>query len=230
MRVKGFDTEENKIFWGAYHGSYHGDKYSRPLVNLVRKYVGSRVLDAGAGSGSLVRVLEQDTQVAEVIGVDIAPKSEAVLEGDITNLPFPDEHFDTIFCVEVIEHVSAEVSRQILTEFNRVLAPKGYLIVTTPFAEELDDNTVRCPSCQTVFHRWGHQQSFTLQDLERMARDHGLLIKHNIPVKMTRLARFGRLGVLFFRSKLYLKFPFKGSGKLKLILVAQKPQGDCPTA
>ena len=221
MRLRSFNSEESKIFWEAHHGRYHGDKYSQPLVNLVKKYIGCRILDAGAGSGHLVRVLKQETPAAEVIGVDLAPKSNDILRCDIANLPFSDSHFDTIFCVEVIEHLSEEITLQIFTEFRRVLASKGHLVLTTPYAEDLDNNAVKCPCCNTVFHRWGHQQSFTEEVFEKLASHIGLEIKHIIPIKMSRLARFGRLGAPFFRSHLYLKLPLKGKGKLKLILVAQ---------
>jgi SAM-dependent methyltransferase len=45
-------------------------------------------------------------------------------------LPFPDEYFDTVFLVEVIEHVPSE--RSTLEEIERVMKPGATLIITTP--------------------------------------------------------------------------------------------------
>ena len=43
-----------------------------------------------------------------------------------------DQTFDSISCVEVIEHLALKLTREILKEFIRVLRPGGRLIITTP--------------------------------------------------------------------------------------------------
>ncbi len=223
--IKGFDSGENKLFWDACQASYQGELYAKPLIKMARRFIGKRILDAGAGAGDLVRHLGRRHPEAKIVGIDIAPKSEDVRAGDISDLPFSDGYFDTIFCVEVIEHLSAEATGRTLGEFRRLLAPGGHVIITTPFAEDLKQNIVKCPCCGTVFHRWGHQQSFDIEDFQRLALRHHWKVKHIIPVKMTRLARFSGVASSLFLSDMYMKWPFKGKGKLKLIFIAEAPRG-----
>ena len=48
-------------------------------------------------------------------------------------LPFRDGAFDSISCLEVLEHVSAAQDiKELLREFRRLLAPNGLLVVSTP--------------------------------------------------------------------------------------------------
>jgi SAM-dependent methyltransferase len=50
---------------------------------------------------------------------------------DGKTLPFPDNHFDSILCSEVFEHLfDLEL---LLRELNRVLKPSGKMLVTCPF-------------------------------------------------------------------------------------------------
>lgn len=53
-----------------------------------------------------------------------------VVQGDGTKLPFADNSFDYIVCSEVVEHVPER--EKMISEFNRVLAPGGHLVLTTP--------------------------------------------------------------------------------------------------
>lgn len=49
----------------------------------------------------------------------------------VDGLPFPDDSFDVIFFCEVMEHVLG-YPEDYLKDFHRVLAPGGYMILTTP--------------------------------------------------------------------------------------------------
>jgi SAM-dependent methyltransferase len=61
-------------------------------------------------------------------------------------LPFPDESFDCVTCVEVLEHIPADRRAQTLGEMQRVLRPGGRLVLRTPHAglfTWLDSNNFR---------------------------------------------------------------------------------------
>lgn len=100
----------------------------------AKQYAKGRVLDVGCGYGYSSR------NYASYVGIDVDPDviDEAkrlnpqhdFIVASATSLPFPDNSFDTVLCLEVIEHL--DDYHQFLTEARRVLSPGGVLIVSTP--------------------------------------------------------------------------------------------------
>ena len=127
-----------------------------------------RVLNIGVGNGWLEQ--RCSAQGWETYALDPSEATIAMLGkkgingkvGYIEAMPYPDSFFDVVFCSEVIEHLSDAQIRQGLQEIERVLKNNGILIGTVPFHENLIDNQVKCPDCGHLFHKWGHQQSFTI--------------------------------------------------------------------
>ena len=52
----------------------------------------------------------------------------------MANLDAPDNHFDRVFCLSVIEHLDADTARRGMREMARILKPGGRLIVTVDVA------------------------------------------------------------------------------------------------
>lgn len=149
------------------------------IINFAKatNQLQGKVLDFGCGAGHLLgRLLEEKL---ECFGLDTS-RSFTDLVNDkyrlianwrgaecVVNLPstYPASYFDVVFCVEVLEHVTSDTAAVILGEIRRVLKPNGIAIVTTPFSEVLDSNTVYCPFCNSEFHRMQHFRSVTVDDL-----------------------------------------------------------------
>lgn len=96
----------------------------------VEKYFASgngRLLDAGCGDNIYKELVEKKGY--EWYGIDVKAKPPAIY-GDITNIPFPSDHFAAVICVDVLEHVSEDLKA--LKEIHRVLKPRGQLIIHTP--------------------------------------------------------------------------------------------------
>ncbi|MEO1999908.1 MAG: methyltransferase domain-containing protein [Planctomycetaceae bacterium] len=228
MSAQVLDSTANQRFWESNQASYQGEQNARPLVFLTRKYLGQVILDAGAGEGSLVRQLRQDCTQAEVQGVDLAPKNRDVDQGDLTNLAYADACFDTVFCSEVIEHLTPEDTSTVMRELARVLRPGGSLIVTTPFAETLAESTVACPRCDCAFHRWGHQQSFVQGDFSQLADQAGLVPEEIRTIRYSRLRRVMFLGQSLLKLPWLKRYIAQGRGKRHLIMAARKPATSAP--
>lgn len=216
------NSAKNRQFWEANAATYQGVKNASTLIFLTRQFLGQKILDAGAGDGSLVRELKRHRPTAEVIGVDLAPKSEDVEQGDLTALRFADAAFDTVISSEVIEHLTPEDSRRALGEVSRVLKPGGCLILTTPYAEELHQNQVFCPDCRQSFHRWGHQQSFREADFAVLAREHGLQSIEILPIRYSRVRRLRFLGTRILKLRWMRALFSGGPGRRNLLMIARK--------
>ncbi|MGI8806349.1 MAG: methyltransferase domain-containing protein [Acidimicrobiales bacterium] len=80
---------------------------------------------------------------------------------DQGSLPFADGSFDSISCLEVLEHVSSDRRRELLDEFRRLLAPVGVLIVSTPGRHvfsvfDLGNVKFRAPALHRLFVQARH--------------------------------------------------------------------------
>ncbi|MDU8944436.1 bifunctional 2-polyprenyl-6-hydroxyphenol methylase/3-demethylubiquinol 3-O-methyltransferase UbiG [Ovoidimarina sediminis] len=126
-------------------------RWVRTLKNLVPArlawfdrqigWAGKRVLDLGCAGGFMAEAL--DERGAEVTGID--PAAEAIgaarahaaragraISYDVgvgEDLPYEDQSFDAVVCVDVLEHVRD--LRQVMAEVARVLEPGGLFLFDT---------------------------------------------------------------------------------------------------
>ncbi len=71
---------------------------------------------------------------------------EADAKMDITDIQYPDEYFDIIYCSHVLEHVQDD--KKAIKEFYRVLKQKGWAILLVPITADktFEDPTIVNPS------------------------------------------------------------------------------------
>jgi SAM-dependent methyltransferase len=102
---------------------------------------GARVLDAGCGSG---RTLQELVDYGEVCGIELNTDAAELARGRalgdvqvgrLEELPWEDQTFDLITCLDVIEHVPDDTVA--LAELRRVCRPGGWLLVTVPAYQAL---------------------------------------------------------------------------------------------
>ena len=100
---------------------------------------GARVLDAGCGTGGLLRRLHAAQPTWHLTGIDFSPLAcelarartgAEVVQGSIAALPFPEAAFDAVVSCDVVCQVADPA--QALREFNRCLRPGGVVVLTMP--------------------------------------------------------------------------------------------------
>ena len=131
--------------------------------------MGAKVLDAGCGAG--IPVAQILSQIFTVIGVDI---SEAQVElakknipnatficQDMTQLDFPENHFDGICSYYAIIHIPREEHRGLLENFYHMLKPGGITLLCLG-ADDLQNDTHSFHGHQMY---WSHFDANTNQSM-----------------------------------------------------------------
>jgi len=153
-------------------------------LDFFRPYCGNAVMDMGAGDGTFIdMILKQVPGIEKAEAVELSSvaiergrakhPSVTFKQGSCESLPYPDGSVDTVFAIEVVEHL-LDVDR-CLAEVNRVLKPGGFFGVTTT-----DFNLLKRMIIATFF--WNkffypnnpHIRFFTKKTLAEMAGRHGL--------------------------------------------------------
>jgi len=152
--------------------------------------IGSRVLEAGFGTGNLTRLLLDRPRL---VGIDNDPFYVDQIDhklGHLENVTFiqsdledealypklENERFDTVVCVNVIEHLDDPLTA--LTGFRSVLEPEGRAIILVPAHAFLFSATDRALE---------HRRRYEVTDLKALLERAGLVVE--------AINEFNRLGV-----------------------------------
>jgi ubiquinone/menaquinone biosynthesis C-methylase UbiE len=216
-------------FWKDKKRGFLGEIIASPLVRASKPFLkkGGWVLDAGAGTGALLRELRRLGIAQKYVGIDYIERPELdVAKGDVTNLQFSDSTFSNVFCIEVLEHLDSKQLYAALREIHRVLELKGILVITVPFDEDLEGGNMVCPRCGHRFHPWLHQQSFDLARIKGVLESTGFNIQHLRPQYFQTQGKIELFLPIFSRvilpvGKLILRNKKRPEG---IICVAQKTE------
>lgn len=164
-------------------------------VELARPS-GGVLLDIGCADGVIGSALGRAARASAVVGVDFAPVRSQIPKclcnlDSSSSLPFRDGAFEIVTCLETLEHVHD--TDHLLREIRRVLAPKGYAILSVPrldgllniglLALGLQPPGVDCSlerrygSGETNRRVSGHVAHFTRRAFEEMLASHGLTVE-----------------------------------------------------
>ena len=127
---------------------------------------GHRVLEVGCGAGASFLNLHMSYQ--EIYGLDLTMRLEEVSStfeninipvhlknGNILQMPYGDDYFDTVLAISVLEHLKPAEQSQAFAEIHRVLKPGGQVVYGVPMAR---------PFMTFMFHLLGHVLHFDIED------------------------------------------------------------------
>jgi SAM-dependent methyltransferase len=91
---------------------------------------------------------------------------------DMTDIPYPDDHFDIIFCSHVLEHVQDD--QKGIRELSRILNPAGWAILMVPIKadETLEDPSVIDPEeRKQIFGQADHVRIYGKDFVDRVQKN-----------------------------------------------------------
>lgn len=163
-----YDNENDHFFYVSTH---------RLVLSLIEKYFKRRgklrILDAGCGTGGLMKKL---SKIGDVIGVDFSPQAIKyarkrgliVSRASIEHLPFKNNSFDLVTIIDVIYHKQVKDDLKALKEIGRVLKPGGLLILRVPANKFL----------MSIHDKYVHTvRRYSKEELEEKIRTAGLTVK-----------------------------------------------------
>ena len=160
------------------------------MADLIRPFLGSRLLEIGSGTGAITRrLVPRDLYVASEVDplyletLRNLTADRPYLEArytDVTDLdsfPAVEDGFDSVVCLNVIEHLDDDVGA--LRNVRSVLSPGGRAVVLVPSGPW---------NFGTLDEALGHRRRYTEEGLREVASRAGL--------EVTTILRFNRLSSL----------------------------------
>ncbi len=186
----------------------------RIVAKLIKK--GDNVLNLGIGKGELENYLY--TKFSNTIswtGTDITENWFKKLKKNfpkwkfrktkLTKLPFKTNLFDTIYLLEVLEHIQPDKTFKVLYEIKRVLKKNGLFIISVPINEGLESMFPKNPNA--------HVRIYSKNLIEFELKEVGFKIK-----KIHKLTAFSK----FYHIKKLINNILKIKHSNNLIIIAKK--------
>lgn len=162
----------------TYFSKQVGQHLLKTILAKITINADSYVLDYGCGPGYLLNYLSAYN--AKFDGADFSPTSLSIAQQSLKNTPgftkahhlkadtpLPQNTYTHLISTETVEHILDKELEPAFQTWHKALKPGGYLILTTPNAEDLEANKKTCPDCGCTFHPWQHVQSWSEHTLSK---------------------------------------------------------------
>jgi ubiquinone/menaquinone biosynthesis C-methylase UbiE len=164
-----------------------GGKYKAAnILNVCKGYRFSKVLDCGAGEGSVLNALNRSSAFSDLYAIEISDsaiaqinkrelkKLKEVKKFNGYEIPYSDKEFDMVYCSHVIEHV--EHPRILLREIQRVSEFQVFEI-PLDYSIEVDEKVDH-------FLSYGHISVYTPSLFKFLLKSEGYEIVAEVLAKM----------------------------------------------
>lgn len=185
---------ENQALWGDdLFDASDRERFDFVIGNLIP---GPRnLLDVGCGNGMFLRRVSETFPEIAVHGADRSVAAVSQVSGSstvcaISSLPFADQSYDVVTCLEVIEHLQIASFQDALSELARVA--RLQLLVSVPNSQDLRVGRVECEGCRTQFNPDFHLRSFSPSALEHLFDHLGFRAQRVVPFGMAQEFAFAR--------------------------------------
>lgn len=161
--------------------------FVQTATRLIAQIPRGAVLDAGCGEGTLGAILLPNEEGYTGFDIDIESAQRAYpnrkfLQGDLTQLPFPDNAFDLVIACEVLEHLPNP--QQAVAELHRVC--RSHALVSVPWEPTWRAmNLLRGAYWNDWGNTPGHVQHFSRTAFRDLARPHFRIVEERHPFPWT---------------------------------------------
>jgi SAM-dependent methyltransferase len=154
-------------------------RYNRWMFDRLHRWIGRRVLEIGSGIGNLSAFLADSerlvlTDTREEYLTRLRQRFAGRTNVSVARLYLPDDdravagqHFDTVICLNVLEHVDDDISA--LIAIRRLLAAAGRLVLLVPALPALYGSIDRA---------LGHHRRYTRAGLAELLKATGFRLAH----------------------------------------------------
>lgn len=167
-----------ELFYSKQGKSYENDKiynkYCNKKYSLLRNYVKGKILDAGCANGWFYK---RHKHKNKVINQDFVERDVPnFVRSKITNLPFANNFFDTVICLDVLEHLDDKAHLKALDEIFRV---GKRIIISTTFGSKFlrkTTNLIRSAIGVLDHELWCHYREYDEKEFTNLLKKYGKII------------------------------------------------------
>ena len=140
----------------GYGGYSYNERFWKETVKRFCDYYelpsDARILDVGCAKGFMMHDFKNLMPKAHIEGIDISPYAkEHALEdmrpliqiGNAKDLPFKDNSFDLVICINTVHNLKREECQQALGELDRVSRAHGFLTVDAWHNDDEKENMLK---------------------------------------------------------------------------------------
>lgn len=168
---------DNVQLWRHLDMSESNKERIREISEMIPDDVKS-LADIGCGNGMFLNFLKSSSRIKDLIGIDFSEialrgvKTEKKV-GSITEIPLEKKSYDAVSALEVLEHLNEKDLEKARKELCRVSSK--YILVSTPFEEDLELELVKCRKCKTRYNASHHKRSFSESDIRDLFKEYGFV-------------------------------------------------------
>lgn len=180
-KLKKGDTEIEGRNW--YFLIY--EKKMKIILRIIQRLHGKKILDCGCGEGVLVE--EFRSKGYDIEGIDKNYESEFVKKGDITSINYPDNYFDVVLVLDVLEHLPYNEQYKALNEIKRILKDRGVMILSIPNIANISARLklLVLGELSRTDKDYNHLGERTFKEMKRILQQNGFHIKRVYPITPT---------------------------------------------
>jgi len=189
-------AEKNLQEWDNLYKSTSDSIWGYDPVGFLPEYItyfahklpqNARILDAGAGEGRNLKLISQ--LHGDLHAVDgstnaldkIPPEFRSgitIKQALLDQLPYPDNSFDLIFGIDIFETLPN--IQDVIAEFERVLAPSGYILCNIPNEEDeiygIDMQHPEEDSEAWLYQNKYYYKFYSIDDIKNLFQNAGLTV------------------------------------------------------